>query len=99
MNYTREDGGEETEHVDREIRERRKIEKLFIENRKERGEGKRERKREGEKRDEIEERKRKKKDGTLSVKKGERSRLKGEEKIERKKERDEKADEVQGYRA
>lgn len=46
VNYTREGGGEETEHVDREIRERRKIEKLFIENRKERGEGKRGRERE-----------------------------------------------------
>lgn len=48
VNYTREGKGEETEHVDREIRERRKIEKLFIENKRER------------EKNEIEERKRKK---------------------------------------
>lgn len=60
VNYTREGGGEETEHVDREIRERRKIEKLFIENRKERGEGKRERERGREKRRDRREEKKKK---------------------------------------
>lgn len=43
VNYKREGKGEETEHVDREIRERRKIEKLFIENKKEKGRGERER--------------------------------------------------------
>lgn len=61
VNYTREDGGEETEHVDREIRERRKIEKLFIENKKERGEEKgKERERGREKRRDRREEKKKK---------------------------------------
>ena len=82
VNYTREGGGEETEHVDREIRERRKIEKLFIENKKERGEEKGKERERG-----REERKRKKKRRNVVGKEGRKIALKRRGK-NRKKERE-----------